>query len=85
MIKKMFGLIISLLLFCWIAIIAYDYYLVTNDKEPKFCIDTGEEIYPDGTVKWCMGLGYKAYNYNRDTFKAIQFGPAWIKEQKLER
>ncbi len=28
----------------------------------------------------CVGLGYKAYRYNRE-FKAIEFGPFFIKER----
>ncbi|MDD2505008.1 MAG: hypothetical protein PHF21_01905 [Bacilli bacterium] len=81
MIKRIIGLLLSLLLFAWIAVIATDYYLVTSEKDPQFCVNSGVNNYFDGTVKWCTGLGYKVFNYDRDSIKAIQFGPAWIKEK----
>ena len=79
--RKIISALVSLAIIIWIAIIAYDYYLVTSEKVPKFCIKTGINEYSDGAVKWCNGLGYKVFNYKRETYNAVQFGPFWIKEQ----
>lgn len=84
MIKRLISGLISLAMVTWIGVIAYDYFLVTSEKDPQFCLESGINQYPDGTVQWCKGFGYKAFNYKRSSVKAIQFGPFWIKEQTIE-
>ena len=50
-----------------------------------FCIKKGTTKYDDGEVKWCLGAGYKIYDYNRTSFKAIEFGPFWSKDRSNEK
>lgn len=82
--KKVISIIVVLAIIVWTGIILYDYYLVTNEKNPKFCINSGINEYPDGAVRWCIGLGYKVFNYKRETYKALEFGPFWIQEKHYE-
>ena len=38
--------------------------------------------YDDGKVTECIGLGYKVYNYDRESFdKGVEFGPLFTKER----
>ena len=62
----------------------FDFYNVTNEKEPQFCLK--EEIieYADGHVDVCTGLGYKVHKYDRASYKAIEFGPFWSKVREVE-
>ena len=78
---KILDITLWIVLIGWMAICLYDFYNVKNEKDPKFCIK--EEIiqYEDGTVESCLGPGYKVYNYKRDSFNAIEFGPFWAKDR----
>lgn len=78
-IARIFDLVLWVVLFAWIGICVYDFYNVSNDKEAKFCLKTEEKTYEDGIVKSCTGLGYKAYYYDRKSYKGKEFGPFWIK------
>ena len=56
-----------------------DFVNVKNDKKPMFCIQEKTHKYNDGTVDECIGLGYKIYNYHRDSIKIkSQFAPFFI-------
>ena len=83
-VKKIFGLLISIVVICWVGITVFDYYLAVNDKDLKFCLKDGTKKYDDGTVYYCNGLGYKYYKYDRDGIKATQFGPFFIEEKTIE-
>lgn len=76
--KKIISTIFSLLILGVIAIWLFDYFRMVNNKEPKFCLKEEVYKYDDGTVKECIGLGYKVYEYNRTSYKAKQFGPFFI-------
>ena len=78
---KILDIVLWVILIGWMIIVFMDYYRVTNEKEPKFCIKEETIQYEDGTVESCTGLGYKVYEYNRESYNAIQFGPFWIKDQ----
>lgn len=75
--RKMFNFLITLALFAWIGVIAYDFYNVQNKNEPKFCFTKGETKTEDGTVTWCKGAGYVTYKYDYNEVSAYEFGPFW--------
>ena len=84
--KKIVKIIINIILWGvligWAGICVYDFINVqSNGKEPKFCIKNETIKYSDGTVKICTGLGYKVINYQRASYKAIEFGPFWISDR----
>lgn len=71
----------AILLCIWII----DYIRVGSEKDPKFCLKKETLEYEDGTVSKCTGLGYKVYNYNRESLdKGIEFGPFFIKMKEPE-
>ena len=81
-ISRIINIIFWLILFAWMAIVLVDYFKVRDEKEPIFCwFNEQTHEYENGTVKECTGLGYKVINYNREDFKAIEFGPFWIKDR----
>lgn len=64
-------------------------YIYENGEKTKTLDgkDFNEDKYKDYSYTYeCSGLGYKVYRYNRtDTnppFKAIEFGPFFIKERQ---
>ena len=81
-ISRIINIIFWLILLAWMAIVLVDYFKVRDEKEPIFCwFNEQTHEYENGTVKECTGLGYKVINYNREDFKAIEFGPFWIKDR----
>lgn len=83
MIKRIISIVISLLVLAWVAIVFYDYYLVSKEEKPKFCIKEEDKKYDDGTTYECVGLGYKVYIYNRTNMEAAyEFGPFFIDERQ---
>ena len=81
MIKKIISIILTIVVFVWVGMVAYDYYNVTNEKEPVFCLKNVEETRGDGKVDICVGPGYKVYkpNYTGAKYKAA-FQPFWMNE-----
>lgn len=87
--KKILSLIVNLLLWViligWVALVVMDYMHIQNEEQPQFCWFNQNTIeYKDGTVKECTGLGYKVINYDRSSFKAVEFGPFWIKDRTAQ-
>ena len=82
--SKVMNVILWIILLGWMAVCLLDFYKVHNEQEPFFCIKKGVTKYDDGEVKWCLGLGYKVYDYNRSSFEAIEFGPFWSKDRSAE-
>ena len=80
-VSKMFNIVITLVVIIWAGILLYDYFQVSNEKEPKFCIEKSLVKYDDGVTKICKGIGYKIYKYERESFSGLDFGPFWIKER----
>lgn len=81
--RKSFGKIIFDIVF-WLCVIILaavwltDFYKMKNSEKPIFCIKEKVHEFDDGTVNECVGLGYKIYEYNRDSIHARQFGPFFI-------
>ncbi|HOP65681.1 MAG TPA: hypothetical protein PLX66_01460 [Bacilli bacterium] len=86
--RSLFGKIVNIVLWVivlgWMAICITDFLKVQAEKEPIFCLKNETVTYDDGTVDVCTGLGYKVYDYDRDCFQAIEFGPFWTKDASLE-
>ncbi len=59
-----------------------EFILVNQEKEPMFCLETTIHEFEDGTVEECTGIGYKVYEYDRETLKATEFGPFFIKMEE---
>lgn len=78
---KILDIVLWVILIGWMAIVVVDYFRVTNENDPIFCLEEETIQYEDGTVESCTGLGYKTYEYKRDSYKAIEFGPFWIKDR----
>lgn len=78
---KILDIVLWVILIGWMAIVFTDYFKVTNEKDPIFCLKEETIQYEDGTVESCTGLGYKVYEYKRDSFNAIEFGPFWAKDR----
>lgn len=80
MIKKIlniaFWVIFAIILTIWLV----DFFRVRSDNDPIFCLYEKEHKYEDGEVYECIGLGYKVYEYNRESLdKGLEFGPIFIK------
>lgn len=83
--SRIINVVLWIVLFAWMALVFTDFMKVHNENEPKFCWWNKETTnYDDGTVSTCTGLGYKVINYKRESFKAIEFGPFWIKDRTAE-
>ncbi len=78
--NKIMNVILWIILIVWMCICLTDFFLVQKQKDPIFCIKRGTTKYDDGNVKWCLGPGYKTYDYNRSSFNGVQYGPFWIKD-----
>ena len=82
--QKVANIVLWIILLLWMGICLIDFINVHNEDDPRFCIKSGTTQYDDGDVKWCLGLGYKIYNYNRASFNAIEFGPFWSKDRSVK-
>ena len=78
-IYRIFDLILWIVLLGWMGICLYDFYNVTNEQDPKFCLKQSIFEYEDGNVNVCNGLGYNVHRYNRTSYKAIEFVPFFKK------
>ena len=77
MVKKILGMILSLIFIGWIGMIMYDAIKSTEGK-PTFCISKEIRKYTDGTIEICHGLGYNVYVYDREKYHGIEFVPFWV-------
>ena len=73
-----FWVLISVLAIVWLT----DFIKIQNSKEPAFCLTKKTHKFDDGVVEECTGLGYKIFDYKRDSIEAHQFGPLFIKMKK---
>ena len=76
---KVISILLWLLILAWLVVVIFDFYKVSQEEDPVFCISKETITYDDGTVDLCTGLGYKVYNYNRASISGYEFGPFWIK------
>ena len=83
--KRILNIVLWVVLACWIAVCIVDFVQVQNKKDPKFCIKNETVKYSDGNVKICTGLGYKVIKYERASYRAIEFGPFWIKDSTSDK
>lgn len=79
--SKILNIVLWVILIVWMAICLIDFYKVSNENEPIFCLKKETTTYDDGTVDSCLGLGYKVYKYKRASYSAIEFGPFWSKDR----
>ena len=84
MFQRVMNVILWIILIVWMVVCLVDFYKVQQKGDPIFCIKKGVTKYSDGDVKWCLGPGYKVYQYNRKSFQAIEFGPFWSKDRSAE-
>lgn len=82
--KKVLNIVLWVILFGWIVICFTDFILTKTEKEPIFCTFSKTTEYDDGEVESCIGLGYKVYNYDRESFSGIEFAPIWGKDKSAE-
>lgn len=80
-VSRILNTIVGIILLVWMGICLVDFFNVREEKEPMFCISKETIEYEDGTVDSCLGLGYKVYNYKRDSYRGIEFGPFWINDR----
>jgi len=80
--KKVIGKIILFIIFAWLVVVLVDFFLVTSNKDPLFCINKDTKKYDDGKVDICTGLGYVVYNYQRESLETVEFGPIYFTEEK---
>lgn len=73
-----FWVCISVLAVIWIT----DFVRIQKDKEPIFCLSEKTHEFTDGEVNECVGLGYKIFDYKRESITAHQFGPFFTKMKK---
>lgn len=80
-ISKIFNIVFTIVFLGWMTVLLIDYVNVSKGESAKFCINNAIKDYTDGSVEICTGLGYKVYKYNREGYKAIDFGPFWMEEK----
>ena len=74
-----FWVAIIILAFVWLT----DFIRLQNEKEPVFCLTEKTHKFKDGTVDECIGLGYKIYDYNRESINIKhQFSPFFVGMKK---
>lgn len=84
--SRIVNIVLWVVLFAWMALVLVDYFHVRNEEEPQFCWwNKQTHEHTDGNVTECTGLGYKVIRYNRDSFKAIEFGPFWASERNADQ
>lgn len=82
-IKKIFDVVfwvgIIVLTIIWVT----DFVKVQQKQEPVFCLVKRTHEFKDGNVDECVGLGYKIYDYNRESINNVrQFSPFFIDMKK---
>ena len=84
---KVISIILWLLILAWLVVVIFDFYKVSQEEDPVFCISKETITYDDGTVDLCTGLGYKVYNYNRASISGYEFelfGLKNVQNSKIE-
>ena len=80
-IKKIFDIVISIIVFGILGAWLVDFYNYYQGNEPALCIKEEVYEYEDGKTKSCTGLGYKVYIYERSSIEGMEFGPFWLEER----
>lgn len=66
----------------WVIVVFIDYFRTKKEQMPIFCIKENTYTYDDGTTYECIGAGYKMYKYDRDSIRAVEFGPIFIVQRQ---
>lgn len=66
----------------WASFVVIDYFKITKNEKPLFCISEETKNYKDGTTYICNGLGYKGIRYDRSCIKSTMFGSFLLKERQ---
>ncbi len=84
--KKVIITLIKILILAFIAIwaclVVIDYFKITKNEQPLFCLSEKVNNYSDGTTYICNGLGYKGIIYDRTCIKSTMFGSFLLKERQ---
>ena len=85
--KKVTKIALNILFWTLLTVIAIiwiiDFTKVQKEEKPEFCIIQKTHKFEDGTVEECIGLGYKIYEYKRESIHdTSQFSPFYIKMKK---
>lgn len=81
--KRIFDIVFWVLIISLAAIWLTDFFRVQNEKKPIFCLNEKTHEFDDGTVYECKGLGYKVYQYDRESINnAHQFSPFFVGMKK---
>ena len=78
---RIFNVILTIVVFGIVGMAVIDFINVNQEKEPMFCVKKEVITHEDGTVDVCTGIGYKVYQYKRESIKGSEFGPFWIEEK----
>ena len=78
---RIFNVILTIVIFGIIGMAVIDFINVNQEKQPMFCVKKEVINHEDGTVDVCTGVGYKVYQYKRESIKGSEFGPFWIEEK----
>ena len=81
---KIINIIIWLVVLGWLCIFMYDFINTVSEKDPVFSLEITTENNSDGTVKICEGIGYKVFDYDYGSIKALEFAPFWNKPKTAE-
>lgn len=79
MIKKILNVVFWVVIIGLMIVWLVDFFQIKSEKSPKFCLKNVEHSFEDGSVKECVGLGYKIYTYERTSLKGVEFVPFFIK------
>ena len=82
--KKIFSILLWLILLGWMAVCLIDFYKTHQREKPMFTFKKETTKYEDGEVDVYIGAGYKIFNYKRKCFDGIEFGPFWNKDRSIE-
>lgn len=81
--KKLLDIVFWIVVIAVVVVWGIDFIMLKKGNDPIFCLKNISHEYEDGTIKECVGFGYKAFQYNRTSInKTTQFGPFFIEMEK---
>ena len=83
--QRVMNIILWIVLFIWMGICLIDFFNAHNENDPIFCLSKETVKYDDGQVRICTGLGYKVFNYERASYKGIEYGPFWSSDRSAKQ
>ena len=82
---RVINVILWFVLFVWMGLCIVDYFRARQETYPIFTFNKKTIPYSDGQVVRFTGLGYRVYYYERDSYKGVDFGPFWSKDQSANQ